>query len=362
MRVPSERLEQVASMILGAMGSPDEEAALVAGSLVGANLMGHDSHGIGLLPVYVGHFRDGMLKPGTAVDTVRDDGPILQFDGRTGFGRRVGGEAMNIAVSRCREHGVSLMTLKNAHHLGRIGAYGEIALASELVSIHFVNVIDHAPKVAPWEGSTARFVTNPVCIAVPGTGNTPPILLDMATSRIALGKARVAALRGQPVEMGNVVDADGRPSNDPGVVFADPPGALLPFGEYKGSGLALICELLAGGLSGGGTIQPENPRRGSIMNNMTTILIDPARFADRTWLADEIDAMVGYVKSSPPAKTGRAVQVAGDPERAVLAERQKRGIPIDPAEWREIADAGIGLGLEPSAFERVSGRTGSVTP
>lgn len=345
MRIRSEQLEDFVRSVFERMGSDPSEAELVAHSLVTSNLMGHDSHGVGLVATYVKHYREGLLRPGTPVDCAKDDGAIMMFDGGRGYGRRVGGEAMAQAAARCTETGVVLMTLRNAHHLGRIGAYGEIAMAEGLISLHFVNVTDHVPSVAPWGGAEARFVTNPVCIAVPGTGTTPPTLLDMATSRIAMGKARVAMSKGVPLEEGMVIDAVGQPTTDPSVMYEEPRGALLPFGEHKGSGLALMCELLAGGLSGGGTIQPDNPRQHSIVNNMFTILIDPARLVDMEWLQTEIDRTVAYVKSSRPVDGADEVKVAGDMERQRVAERTEAGIEINDAAWEELLAAAETLGL-----------------
>ena len=348
-------LKELVGEILRLGGSEDAEARLVAGHLVEANLMGHDSHGVGLVPAYVDHLRAGLLAPNTSVLRVKDDGAILAFDGRRGYGRRVAGEAMDAAVERCRETGVVLAALRNAHHIGRVGAYGESCAAAGLISVHFVNVVDHAPTVAPFAGIAARFVTNPVCVALPGTGRTPPVLLDMATSKVALGKLRVAHNKGERIADGAVLDAEGRPSDDPGVMFADPRGAMLPFGDYKGSGLALICELLAGGLTGGGTIQPGNPRRAGIVNNMLTFAIDPARLVEAAWLRSEIDALVAYVKSSAPAQAGRPVMVAGDPEREAKRRRERDGIPVDETTWNEILDAGATLGLARDRAARIAG-------
>lgn len=351
MRIQAETLAGLTARIFEGMGSPPDEAALVADSLVVANLQGHDSHGVGLVPTYVAHFEAGGLRPGTAAELVRDEGPLLMFDGRRGFGRRVGGEAMAAAVERCRDTGVVLLTLRNAHHIGRVGAYGEIAMDAGMVSVHFVNVVDHEPCVAPWGGAEARFVTNPVCIAVPPTGRTPATLLDMATSRIAMGKARVAMTSGEALAEGMAVDAEGRGSTDPSVIFSEPQGALLPFGMHKGSGLALMCELLAGGLSGGGTIQPGNPREGSIVNNMVAIVVDPARLVDRSWLDAEIDATVAYVKSARPADAASPVVVAGDVERANRGSRAAEGVVIDDTAWADIVAAGERLGLDRSEME-----------
>jgi hydroxycarboxylate dehydrogenase B len=344
MLVQADKLTETVAAIFTKMDSPFDEAELVASSLVKANLMGHDSHGVGLVATYVRHFEEGLLKPGTSVDLTKDDSAILMFDGQRGFGRRVGGEAMEAAAARCRDTGVVLMTLRNAHHIGRVGAYGEIAMEHGLISLHFVNVTDHLPSVAPWGGGEARFVTNPVCIAVPGTPNTPPTLLDMATSQIAMGKARVAMSKGEQLGEGLLIDAAGKPTTDPSVMYQDPRGALLPFGAHKGSGLALMCELLAGGLSGGGTIQPGNPRQHSIINNMFAILVDPARLVDMDWLWAEIDATVAYVKSARPADPAKPVIVAGDSERAGTAERSVDGIEINDEAWEEMMTASARLG------------------
>ncbi|MEE2996000.1 MAG: malate/lactate/ureidoglycolate dehydrogenase [Pseudomonadota bacterium] len=346
MRIDAHDLIQKAVGVFVAMGSSPSEAELVAESLVQANLKGHDSHGVGLIATYIRHFEDGLLIPNTAGTLVKDDGAILMFDGGRGFGRRVGGEAMDAAVARCSQTGIVLMTLRNAHHIGRIGAYGEIAMSAGLISIHFVNVTDHQPTVAPWGGAEPRFVTNPVCIAVPGTENTPPTMLDMATSKIALGKARVALSKGEQLAPDLVIDSKGQSSTNPAVVYDDPPGSLLPFGNHKGSGLALMCELLAGGLSGGGTIQPNNPRQGSIVNNMFTVLVDPERLVDIDWLRAEIDATVAHVKSARPADPELPVIVAGDPERASLAKRTVDGIILNDEAWEEMCEAAHRIGAD----------------
>ena len=343
MQIHADPLTDLVSGIFEKMGSVPEEALLVAKSLVRANLMGHDSHGVGLVATYIQHFEAGLLKPGTASNCLKDDGPILMFDGCRGFGRRVGGEAMEAAAERCRDTGVVLLTLRNAHHLGRIGAYGEIAIEHGFISLHLVNVTDHLPSVAPWGGVESRFVTNPVCIAVPGTENTPPTLLDMATSRIAIGKARVAMSKGEDLDPGMVIDSEGEPTTDPSVMYEKPRGALLPFGDHKGSGLSLMCELLAGGLSGGGTIQPGNPRQESIVNNMFAVVVDPSRLVDVEWLRAEIDATVAYVKSARPAAAETPVIVAGDKERIQNAARSADGIEINDQAWEEMHAAAARL-------------------
>lgn len=351
MLISEQAIRAIIKEIVRRGGSEDAEAEMVTDHLVGANLAGHDSHGVGLIPTYVRHMEMGLLHPNTPAKLVKDDGSILVFDGQRGYGRRGAGEAMEAGIARARETGLALVGVRNAHHIGRIGTYGEMAMAAGMVSIHFVNVIDHGPMVAPFRGSDARFSTNPVCIAVPGTENTPPTMLDMATSKIALGKTRVAMNKGETVGDGNLIDHAGKPTNNPRVMFHEPKGALTAFGEHKGYGLALMCEILAGVLTGGGTIQPGNERMGSIVNCMVAFVIDPARLIDQDWMRAEIDAVVDYVKSSPAAEPGKPVLAPGDPERAARADRHANGLPIDDITWGEILEAGEKVGLSRAEAE-----------
>src|SRR4029077_20798 len=171
--------------------------------------------------------------------------------------------------------------------------------------------------------------TNPVCIAVPGTAATAPIILDFATSRIALGKVRVAHNEGKQVVAGALIDSDGKPTTNPGIMYSEPRGNVLPFGEHKGSGLALIAELLAGAIVGSGTIQPANSRDRGIVNAMLTVVIDPERMTSRAFIEAEIDALIAYVKSAQPADPSLPVLIAGEPERIARAQRLKDGIKFD---------------------------------
>lgn len=351
MKIISEQnLKSLLQKILQQAGSDEYEAGVVAEHLVGANMTGHDSHGAIMLPIYVRNIREGLLIPGMCASLVRDDGSIMVFDGQRGYGQRVAAEAMDAAICRCRDTGLVLMTLRNAHHIGRVGTYGEQSIRAGLVSLHFVNVIDHSPLVAPFGGREARYSTNPICMAMPATAENPAVLLDMATSRIARGKAMVAMNKGERVAEGLILDSNGEPTTDPAVMFHQPGGALLPFGEHKGYGLAFFCELLAGVLTGGGTIQPENPRLGGIVNNMFTFLVDPGRLVEHDWMQREIDAVTRFVKASPPSSAGESVLVAGDPERERRAERTLSGIPFDETTWEEILAAGESVGLSRSSL------------
>lgn len=309
-------------------GCDRAEAKGIAGHLVGSNLAGHDSHGVGLTPKYIDDQRKGIVSPGRSARLLQDAGAILQFDGQEGFGWTVASQALAVALRRTMDTGLVLLTLGNSHHLGRIGGFGELAAESGLVSLHFVNVTDHPGFVAPHGGRDARLGTNPVCIGFPSARETPAFVLDFATSKIALNKVRVALDGRKFVPKGSLLDARGKPSRDPSVMFAERQGALLPFAAHKGYALAYACELLAGVLSRHGTVQPGNLRRGGFKNCLTTVLIDPKKLGDWDWMQREVDATARHFLASPPSDPKAPVMMPGDPERRARAQRTKEGIPV----------------------------------
>ena len=343
--VPHERLRDTVTGILVAAGALAPDARIVADHLVDSNLSGHDSHGVGMLPFYVRGIGSGVLDPRAHAGIEDRGGAVLTADGRHGFGQVVAREATAAAMERARSVGVGLIGLRNAFHVGRVGTYGEQAAAEGLLSIHFVNVIGHHPLVAPFRGSDARFSTNPFCVTLPRAGGKPPVVLDFATSIVALGKTRVALNRGETMADGTLMDAQGRPTNDPSVMWRDPRGAILPFGLHKGYGLALLCELLAGAVAGGGTTATVPIRNDRIGNSMFSIVVDPARFAGAGEIEREVTAAIDFVKASPPADPELPVLVAGEPELAARAARRRSGIPIENATWEEIRTAATSVGM-----------------
>jgi uncharacterized oxidoreductase len=335
--VDHTKLRELATRIVTAGGSSPAEANIVAEHLVEANLRGHDSHGVGMLVAYVRDIEAGTLKVNQTPDIVSDTGTVSVWDARAGYGQVIAHKAVEWAIAAARQHGVAVNGLRNAHHIGRVGAYGEVAARAGMVALHFVNVASGPPPVAPFRGRQGRFLTNPVCIAIPGTANNAPILLDFATSRVALGKVRVAHNAGKPMIEGALLDHSGAPTTDPSVMYSEPRGVALPFGEHKGSGLALVCELLAGAIVGSPSVTTMTPPDRGIINGMLTIVIDPARLSPRDSMMSDIDAMIAWVKSAVPADPDLPVLVAGEPERIARAERLADGIEIDEATWGQLS-------------------------
>src|SRR3569832_1379827 len=276
-------LRQQCAAIIQAAGSSEAEAGKVASNLVLANLSGHASHGVGMIPRYVDAVLEGGLKPNSHAKTVLDAGSMLTVDGQRGYGQVVGEEAMRLALARAEDAGSCILALSNAHHLGRIGHFAETAVAQGLVAMHFVNV-QSRPVGAAWGGADGRYGTNPCCIGIPLKGRDP-FVLDFATSRVAQGKLRVAHYEGRRVEEGLLIDEHGHPTTDPGVVVVPQSnglfGALMPFGEHKGFGMAVACELLGGALTGSGTWHRPADTRRSVVNGMLAIVIDPQHLSTR---------------------------------------------------------------------------------
>ena len=351
--ITAPRLESAIEVIVAKGGSEPREAGLVAGNLIEANLTGHDSHGVGMIPRYVKSLLEGGLRINQHPKIVLDTGALLRLDGQAGYGQVIGLEAMTLGIERAQRHGVCVVGTANSHHLGRIGHWAEQCIAAGLVSLHFVNVISR-PIVAPWGGRDPRFGTNPVCIGIPRPDGEP-VVLDFATSRIAQGKTRVAHNQGKRLEPGTVIDDKGEPTTDPRYSVIPPFGAIMPFGEHKGSGLALVCELLGGALTGSGTQRVPDEGKMRVLNGMLSIIIDPSAMGTAESLVAEAEAFIAWEKASPPAAGVDRVMIAGDPERARRKERLATGIAVDATTWEEILNAAESLKLSRADVRKLAG-------
>jgi uncharacterized oxidoreductase len=344
-----QSLYAVSHLIASRMGSAEAEAATVADHLVRANLAGHDSHGVGMIPAYVRLLHDGLLVPNQTPQVVLDTGALLVIDARRGVGQSMTAEAVRRAIARAKEVGACVLALRNASHVGRIGTYGEQAAKAGCVFTAFVNVADHHDIAAPFACAEPRLGTNPFCTAIPGTDG-PSIMLDMATTTIAAGKARVAFNKGVPVPDGSLIDPDGEATNDPTCFIRDKTGALLTFGRHKGSGLAIMCEVMAAAVAGGQGAG--EPTRGGILNSMLATVIDLSKLGDPAAINASVEATKAHVRSSRVAPGFEEVLLPGEPERRYAAARSRDGIPVDDTTWRDICAAAASLGITDAEIER----------
>ena len=344
-------LRALITLIARRMGSSVAEADEVADHLVRANLAGHDSHGVGMLPAYVRLLNDGLLVPNQTPDTVLDVGALLVIDAHRGFGQRVTADAVRRAVVRAKELGACVLALRNASHIGRIGTYGELAAKSGCAFTAFVNVADHRDVQAPWACAEPRLGTNPFCTAVPGNDGAA-LLLDMATTTIAAGKARVAFNKGMDVPEGSLISDTGHPTNDPSGFIRDHAGALLSFGRHKGSGLAVMCEIMAGAVGGGQCTG--QPVKGGILNSMLAIVIDVSKLGDPAAIGADVDAIKTHIRSSRIAPGFDEILLPGEPEKRA-AQQRASGIPVDDTTWHDIRAAAATLGISDADIDRAVG-------
>jgi hydroxycarboxylate dehydrogenase B len=357
-RVQVEPLKRLLRAVFEGAGCPPDEAGRVAHYLTRASLTGHDSHGVIRTQRYVEWLREGWVKAGEHAEPVLDQGPLAILDGRHGMGQTVGPESVAVGVAKAREHGVAVVALRSAGHLGRIGDFAELAAAEGLVSLHFVNVYGSL-LVAPFGGRDRRFSTNPVAIGVPTGDPEAPFILDFATALVAEGKVLVAHQGGPAVPVGALVSETGELTNDPRVLYGpDEPGhypdprrgtgAMRAFGDHKGSGLALACDLLAGALAGSGHSRVSE---GRVHNGMLSVYLDPARFGDADRVRRDVDDYIAWVKSCAPADPAAPVIVPGDKERRLAAERTAQGLPLPDEVWRSILSAAALAGLDQARID-----------
>jgi uncharacterized oxidoreductase len=360
-RVPARGLTEMLARIFAAAGGSEAEAQAIAWNLVEANLAGHDSHGVIRTQRYLHWQSQGILNFDRSVQTVTDAPGFALLDGLHGFGQTVGPQAVAIGMAKALANGFAVIGLRNAGHLGRIGAFAETACARGLVSIHFVNV-GNSVLVAPFGGAERRMSTAPVSIGVPHADGD--FILDFATSKVAEGKILVARKGRKPAPRDSLIGPDGRYTDNPDALYGpdipgkvdnprDGPGALAPMGEHKGSGLALACELLAGALTGSGTATAGGTDRSH--NGWLAIYIDPARMDDGHGWAASVADYIAHVRACTPADPAAPVMVPGDPERKRRAERLAHGLPLAPDVWESLLAAGESKGLDQGELTALAG-------
>lgn len=341
-KIDAAKLREFVKEVFIHAGVSQEESTRVADNLVEANLYGHDSHGSGLVPTYIEDLKTGEAVADQSPKIVTDQGTMIGIDGQKGFGQSIGIEAMKMGIERAEKYGVAIVGTANTHHLARIGHWGEQCAKAGLASVHFVNVI-HAPTVAPWGGRDARIVTNPFCVTVPY--QSKPLVLDFATSATAYGKVRVAYEAKKQVPPGKLIDHEGNPTTDPSVLMEPPFGAILPFGEYKGAGLAFMCEILGGALSGG-LVQDCAPEGKPLLNNMISIIFKPYQMKSKEEFEKQVDSLMKWMSDSPPVVEGEKVLFPGDVERRTFAKRSAEGIPIAEGTIQYLLECARSVGIE----------------
>jgi len=342
--VTAATLEDFGTRLLAAAGVPGGNAALVARTLVAANLRGIDSHGVHLLSYYLKQLAASQLRPSEEGVVISESGSCLVYDGRNGLGQITAQHCCGHVTRLAARHGAAVVTARETNHFGACFWWAREIARHGMLGLVFCN---SSPLVAPWQGKERRFGTNPICMAVPPhAGGDEPWLLDMATTTVAANKIFKAYINGIPeIPPGWAMDSEGVPTTDTVAAYH---GMVAPLGGYKGYGLAMMVEILCGVLGGGaigaelgGIRFTDKPVRVS----HAYIAIDVSRFMPVEQFTERMERYAALMKSAAPAKGYDEVLVAGDPERRIQEARSRYGIPIPEGNWKDMADEAARLGV-----------------
>lgn len=340
-RVPAPQLSRLCAEILEAAGLSPDHAGLVADSLVQANLRGVDSHGVMRLPIYVRRIRQGLINARPSLHLERTGPATAVLDGDHGPGQVVGRAAMEAAVELAREAGAGWVAARRSSHFGATATYAMQAAEAGMVGL----ALTHAEAdVVPHGGREAVLGTNPIAVALPAAGGAP-VVLDMATSVVAMGQVLLAREEGRSLPRGWAVDAAGEPTTDP-----EEARAVLPLGGPKGYGLALVvdalCALLTGSAFGRRVRRMYDDFSAPQELGHLMAAIQISRFVPLEMFEARMAEMIRELKAVPPAPGFEEVLVPGEPERRVSQERRRLGIPLAERTWAELRALAGELGVE----------------
>ncbi len=335
-------LREFAERILTNAGLEPDAAAVTADCLVYANLRGVDSHGVQLLTFYLDHYLSGNIQTKGRGRVLSGSGCLMQYDAENCVGQPVSAVCVDHAIRLAEAHGIGLVSVRRSNHFGAAAYWGERIARRGMIGIVMCNA---SPSVAPWQGKDGRVGTNPICMSVPGV-DARPWLLDMATTTVAMGKIFKAKLAGETtIPAGWGMDKEGTPTTDIATALS---GLLMPLGGYKGSGLAMMVEILCGVLSGG-AMSTEVGGVYIYTRPMGTchffLAIDVAHLMPLDEFRQRMEKLVAAVKSSRPASGYDEVLVAGDPEWRLEEERRRDGIALDTGVWDKLVATAARVGV-----------------
>ena len=350
--VQHTRLREFIGRVLGALGMPPHIVEPTARLMVGTDLRGVDSHGIGMLPRYVEWTRGGFIDLAAEPKTVRDDLATALLDGQKGLGHYPSTLGMEMAIAKAQTYGVGIVAVRNSNHYGAAANYSMMALAHDMIGLTTTN----SPYIAmvPTFGRTRMLSTNPISLAAPA-GSEPPFVLDMATTTVAVGKLAIASRWGKPIPEGWAMDPAGKPTTDPKVALAhrllSPLGGSRELGGHKGYGLGVMVDILSGVLGGAvyGDLFWRSDMPKEKLHNVGHCFaaIDPVRFRPIEEFKADMDDMLRALKASPKAEGQERIYTAGEPEAECERRRLVEGIPLAPPLVKQLNEIAGSLGVTP---------------
>ncbi|TAK21497.1 MAG: Ldh family oxidoreductase [Chloroflexota bacterium] len=346
----AKELRAVTEAVFVAAGATRDTAAEMGEALVGANLAGHDSHGVIRIPAYVKAIQDGSLDPAARPAVIQETPTSALVDGRWSFGHVAARFGTNVAIKKAKASRTAVVSIVRCNHIGRLGQWASQASAEDVIAMVVVGGAGGSEGrmgqgiAAPFGGAERALSTNPISIGFPG-GEMPDMLIDFATTVVAEGKVQVARAKGADLPPGCIVDKDGHPSVDPNDFYAG--GALLPFGGHKGYALAMFVEMLCGAMTPGDVYNGAGRRGGAVV-----WAVDALTFRDRASYEHNADHVLRRIKRIRPAEGVDEVLLPGEPEARSARARLAEGVPVADATWSQIIDAGKLFGVDVEAVAR----------
>ncbi|MBS10200.1 MAG: hypothetical protein CME19_01185 [Gemmatimonadetes bacterium] len=339
-----ETLEASCASVFKGAGLGEDEASLIAHSLVLANVMGHDSHGVIRVVQYCKALDDGKVEPGQQVTVTKEADASAVVDGAWGFGQTICHQAMDIAIEKAKKRSVAVVEVFNCSHIGRLGEYVESAAEQGILGIVMCNNHGGGLLQPPFGGIDARMSPNPLAVGIP-TGGEFPVIVDMTSSVVAEGKIRVKRNLGEMLPEGWVVDGGGNPTTDPAKFYGPPRGAILPFGgisAHKGYALSIIVDVLSGALGGAGLSREGGVSGG---NGVFVMAIDIEAFIGKEDFEKDMQTFIGWLKSSRLMDGVGEILLPGEMEARQHKQKQADGVFVDDETWRQIGETGERYGV-----------------
>jgi LDH2 family malate/lactate/ureidoglycolate dehydrogenase len=340
-------LRQVTETIFTAAGAPADLATEMADALVGANLAGHDSHGVIRIPAYLRQIKDGQLDPKARPEIVKETATTALVDGKWTFGHVAAKYGTGVAIKKAKQSGTAAVSIVRCNHIGRLGQWASQAAAEDVIAMVVVGGGGGSSRMgqgaaAPFGGAERALSTNPIAIGMPG-GETPDMLIDFATTVVAEGKLQVARAKGTPVPSGSILDKGGNPTTNAEDFYNG--GMLLPFGGHKGYALSMFVEMLGGAFTPGDELNGEGRRGGAVI-----WAIDAFAFRPKESYEKNADFVLQRIKKIKPAPGFDEVLLPGEPEARSAAERMRDGIPVADTTWEQIVEGGKSVGVDVEAL------------
>lgn len=341
-------LREVTERIFKGAGAPDDIAREMGEALVGANLAGHDSHGVIRIPAYVNAIKNGSLDPAARPSIIEETATTALVDGHWTFGHVSARYATDVAIRKAKASKTAIVSIVRCNHIGRLGQWASQAAAEDVIALVCVGGGGGSPgrlgrgAAAPFGGAEPVFSTNPISIGIP-VGETPDYLLDFATTVVAEGKIQVARAKGAELPPGCILDKNGKPSTNPNDLYDG--GVLLPFGGHKGYALAAFVEMMCGAFTPGDTYNGNERRGGAVV-----WAVDAFAFRDKGDYEKNADFVLQRIKKVRPAEGFKEVLLPGEPERLSAEARMREGIPVADTTWNQIVEAGKSVGVDVEAL------------